>query len=519
MRTNNYKIYIANFFLCLLLSLVQLANSASADSWFIDNAASGSNIGTSWANAWQSFSDVKWGSGGVKAGDTLFISGGSTSKTYNGVLRIQESGNSSNSIYISVGQDQGHNGVVIIDRNGSGEAINIQGKSYIIINGEFAGNRHLVLYHGSLSNEYSALVSATGANHIKYLYVEFKKACVGIRQNDQFASNISEIAFCKFHDIRGQNPIDLTMRTGQTPSNFGNFLVHHNIIQPIWEKYNGGKLIKGPDGIKATGSVNFYNNQVIGVNGGTDSGVVVGPQHPDMIQAQNAYWKIYNNQFLNIGDSAIDFDAFSTHYIRHIWIYNNVFSVGGSTSIYPQGIRIYDGLNSMSDITDLLIANNTFVDLYDHLPLRLLSSIGSAKISNVFIKNNIFFNSGTSKMTDAPALSGSTQSDWNFEHNLVDAGSDGSSAIQLDGLVYVQSSGVLDTPTFVRYTQKSDNNDYHLAKGSAGIDQGVDLSSYFTTDKDGNTRSGAWDVGAYEYAGNIVAIENPKNLRVISHQP
>lgn len=42
-------------------------------------------------------------------------------------------------------------------------------------------------------------------------------------------------------------------------------------------------------------------------------------------------------------------------------------------------------------------------------------------------------------------------------------------------------------------------NDYTLKATSDNIDYGTDLSSSFTTDFSGNTRSGTWDMGPYEY--------------------
>lgn len=53
------------------------------------------------------------------------------------------------------------------------------------------------------------------------------------------------------------------------------------------------------------------------------------------------------------------------------------------------------------------------------------------------------------------------------------------------------------TDTFVNVTGGSE--DYHLAAGSDLIDAGTDLSGTFTTDIDGETRSGDWDIGADEF--------------------
>lgn len=60
------------------------------------------------------------------------------------------------------------------------------------------------------------------------------------------------------------------------------------------------------------------------------------------------------------------------------------------------------------------------------------------------------------------------------------------------------------TDTFVNVTGGSE--DYHLAAGSALIDAGTDLSGTFTTDIDGETRSGDWDIGADEYPASVLVV-------------
>lgn len=57
------------------------------------------------------------------------------------------------------------------------------------------------------------------------------------------------------------------------------------------------------------------------------------------------------------------------------------------------------------------------------------------------------------------------------------------------------------TANFVSVT--SGSQDYHLITGSALIDAGTDLSGTFTTDIDGATRSGTWDIGADEFVGAV----------------
>ncbi len=47
---------------------------------YVDKNASGSNNGSSWSNAWESFSAISWSS--VSAGDVVYVSGGSDSTVY-----------------------------------------------------------------------------------------------------------------------------------------------------------------------------------------------------------------------------------------------------------------------------------------------------------------------------------------------------------------------------------------------------------------------------------------------------
>ena len=94
------------------------------------DARSGSNTGTSWANAWRTFANIAWGS--VAGGDCLYISGGSTSKTYSSALAVGSSGTSdSNRVRVLSGQDAGHNGVVIL--NGG---LSLSGRNYVTVDGE-----------------------------------------------------------------------------------------------------------------------------------------------------------------------------------------------------------------------------------------------------------------------------------------------------------------------------------------------------------------------------------------------
>ena len=107
--------------------------------WYVDNTASGANNGTSWTDAWQTIASINYAS--VNAGDTIYISGGSTSKTYNESFALPLSGTAGNLITISTGQDAGHNGIVIM--NNSSDWLAAGNLAYVHITGNVNGARNM----------------------------------------------------------------------------------------------------------------------------------------------------------------------------------------------------------------------------------------------------------------------------------------------------------------------------------------------------------------------------------------
>ena len=124
----------------LLLLLVPLQSLAT--DWYVDSSNNGgTENGTSWATAWGTFADINWTS--VQPGDTVYISGGSTTKTYHETLTVGRSGTAGNPVTIRPGQDANHNGTVIITGDSTRDDGIIANQNYITINGEYNGLRHL----------------------------------------------------------------------------------------------------------------------------------------------------------------------------------------------------------------------------------------------------------------------------------------------------------------------------------------------------------------------------------------
>ncbi len=73
--------------------------------------------GKSWATAWKALNQANWNI--IQPGDTIYISGGTTSATYSGGIWISKSGTASGYVTIDIGANSpspaGHNGTVIIE--------------------------------------------------------------------------------------------------------------------------------------------------------------------------------------------------------------------------------------------------------------------------------------------------------------------------------------------------------------------------------------------------------------------
>ncbi|MGZ3817384.1 MAG: choice-of-anchor Q domain-containing protein, partial [Bdellovibrio sp.] len=184
-----------------------------------------------------------------------------------------------------------------------------------------------------------------------------------------------------------------------------------------------------------------------------------------------------------------------------------------------------DGYSALHDIT---FRNNIF------------ANIGAAfftGVPNTKFYNNVFYNCG---IAQGYAVSYYNATYYNsagsefknnvFLNNIRDINNhDGITNVTISnnyfgGANYTPKSNTVDMGSNfvnggdVKFMDVTGLN-FHIQSGSVLIDKGVDLSSSFTTDKDGNTRSGAWDIGAYEFTSVVtppISLASPKNLRVLS---
>ena len=116
MRFIPKQFYFSALFIFVCIITYQCTTIAHTSKHYVDKNASGQNNGTSWRNAWESFSDIEWDQ--IQPGDTIFISGGKDSTIYYETLAPKCRGTEAKQNYyysreirafITGTQRQGHN--------------------------------------------------------------------------------------------------------------------------------------------------------------------------------------------------------------------------------------------------------------------------------------------------------------------------------------------------------------------------------------------------------------------------
>jgi len=529
--------------LCIVATLIFCSASGAEDFYVCLNQAGSSN-GSSWSNCWNWSTlntAAKWANpkqaGKVGSGDTVYIDGGATPAgvTYTSRLQPLASGSAGSPITIKIGQDTGHNNLVIIDTDLDITKLvpmRLSNQDYITISGQVGSDKTPRIrltkgYYGGLS------LSGTSSHFdISYLDITLNGSLAnthGVIADLAANSNWGEIHHCTIHD-NYDDQLHLIQAPLVEASQYGSLKIHHNDIYDAHDDWIEISM----------GGVDIYNNTF------RDRGVY-RTGHPDGIQAYNSYYRIYNNTFYNFiraddcnVNSAIFIDPFAvilqpSHYL----IYNNLIyeTLTPTAGCYYRGISVKFAEPDVKGGTDVLVANNTIIGIPFFAISLTFREDSFGPVGNIVIENNLIKdcartgvgtivmlldNRGTKPTPSVTYGSHDSGAQVIVDYNLVYASSGSwNTKVAYNGLYggqpdyayanFKTASGCqvhdAGTPIDPKLTSA-----FRLISESPAKNAGISLSNIFTTDKAGLIRNQGlgWDIGVYEHK----KLEPPRNLKI-----
>lgn len=416
--------------------------SEGSNGWFVNKNATGKNDGTSWVDAWTSFSSINWAN--IQPGDTLYISGGSDSTIYYEQLNPGKSGTSGNYIVVRPGISSGHNGKVIIDGQGV--------RGYCIYNDNYQ----------YISVEHLTLRWATSANYRLRASNCQVKACslyigTGATMGIDVRGNNTVIDGCYATTTSGigdgqRDFIQCTASTGH--------IFRNNYVRLKNEDVNDHTDVFQFYSLPA-GTVTMYNNILWQDNTKTSNAQGFYNTYSD-----DTHFIFYNN--IVIAPYAKQMVTLRYSQAR-LTMYGNTIYQGGNVSARTVWISDPDA----TTIDSIVIKNNIFYGLSSTIPIL---DIEEQLTTGSDITNNLFYNPNKSNLIRYMGTQ-MTVSTWNTQ-------------------TYV-GTDLSGDPLFNNVS----SYDFTLQSGSPAIDAGVTLGTPYNVDILGISRpqGSAYDIGAFEY--------------------
>lgn len=433
---------------------------------YIDASVSSSGDGTTWGTAWKTLSNITGLTGG---GNIVEFAGGS----YAASSWQPVGGTVGNPNIYRVAQDGVHTGMVTFTSTGS-QFLN-GALANVTIDGRY-GNQKLITISSSFEYAVYDPNGAPSMQNMKFLGWNFSSLIYCYGYGIEIGWCVGDAPLSGLDDsfiahIGDNGPVD----------DWGINSIHDCVITVPRIKTQG----LGWDAIKWGQNMDIYNNVFRAVY----NAAYAGSQHNDAIQSSGNYIRVYNNYFENFLSYCWLNEIFDSSDAAHYRIYNNVAYYSNESGVdwTAQAFCWFGGnpsTTASASLTDLIYANNT-----------IISDVGNTR-GSLFCPNY-------------PAQNPAVGADCYFVNNAAD---DFAPLAQVGvGVVLnnVEDSTVAQVVNKALYP----NGDFHpTATATALIDQGVSpayLTAVFTTDKDGNARTGTWDRGAYEYGSSEGEPEPP----------
>lgn len=465
--------------LIVLIALL-IIPSAMCTNWYVDKDAPSGGNGQSWATAWNSFSSIQWSS--IQPGDTLYVSGGTTSKTYTDNLIIGISGSPGKRIRITKGTDSGHNGEVILSY-----PINAQSSAAIYL----SGKKHLIIENFKIVNWPQGVQIRNGNTP-------------GSTQDIIIQNNHITTASQAGVGVNGWNQAGMY-------NYIQNVVIRNNYITSVQSTQAQTDLIYA----QYFENLTIENNTLIQLNNWFDGSCKTSP-HADPIQTNRGYNQIIRHNYIEYKHhNGCSLTLMLSLNIGNTDIYGNIINsyLNGSDTAVKSIIGYKDGALPPYDGPEYLRFYNNII-IGDHFQaLYLISPLGTYEV-----KNNIFYSmieGGANGMDRSIVfLLNPPENMSNINGNLY-WGIGGYSVPQFYWITWsnrprtweqvqatgAEQNGLSEIPLFTNF----DNKLFSLQIGSPGIDDGLSLNSKYNLAYNGIIRpqGAGWDIGAFEFVGGV----------------
>lgn len=480
----------------LLLSTLFLCSLTYATNFYVDKNASGQNNGTSWSNAWITFSDINWNL--IQPGDVVYISGGTDSTVYYERLIIGKGGTSGNYVTVRNSYESGHNGKVIIEdpnTNLFDGCIYITDKDYVYIKGleTRGGIRGIYLW---TQCDYVTIDSCI----VKDWYPNGLTGGIKIEGQDAFPHSLN----CSNIEIKNCIVVSTSLWDASSTDcvyiqGALNTKIHHNFIH----QRNRSLINHHVDCIQMyrTAGVRIWNNVCIVDSGVTGHGMILGVESRsgqiDTMICYNNY--IYAGGHEQGGDPDINavFNRWYGYNDRPLsyWIHNTIVTRNSNESPI---VMEYMGF----------FKNNIIVQLGTN------GGQPSWPLPTINAGNGMYFDPPCYVDSCTNNLIWREWGDVQFYGMFSGNGHNGTPSGWSGWVNTFGGSGVNANPLFLNNVREI--NGFVISQNSPARNQGSDLRSFIESkglpwaDILGNPRDTSPDIGSYEADSPVEADNNPE---------